>query len=219
MAEIKNIPIVFAIVSDPVGAGIAASKESSGNNVTGASHLVPFDSQYKALSRVKKISKLGIIYNPKEANSIIARDQMKRLGIESNTYTMVESPVSDESEIESAVQALIGKVDYIYLPSDSFIIANGAKVMEIINRYRIPTFSAAESLVRNNGALVGLVSSYFKVGELAAQKAVKILEGADPKDVSVDTLVKFSFLVNAKTMREIGTVVPVTVLRGAEIIR
>lgn len=218
MAEIKDLPIVFAIVSNPVKAGVVASMESSGNNVTGASHLVPFESQFKALSRVKKISKLGIIYNPEEANSIIARDEMKRLGQENNTYTLVEAPVSDEADIESSIQSLIGKVDYIYLPSDSFIISNGAKVMEIINGYRIPTFSAAEGLVKN-GALVGLVSRYSKVGELAAQKAIKVLEGDDPMDVPVSTLVKFSFLVNARTMRAIGTVVPVTVLRGAEIIR
>jgi putative ABC transport system substrate-binding protein len=218
MSKIKDVPIVFTIVADPVSAGIAASWESSGNNVTGASHLVPFESQYKALSRVKKITKLGMIYNPKEANSVIARDQMKRLGVE-NGYTLVEAIVSDKSEIEKAVQALIGKVDYIYLPSDSLIISNGADVMRLINRYRIPTFSAVEGLVRDNGALVGLVSSYFKVGELAAQKAVKVLEGAKPTEVPVGTLVTFSFLVNAKTMKEIGAVVPVTVLRGAEVIR
>ena len=69
--HILDIPVVFNIVSDPVGAKLTSSLESSNSNFTGVSHSVPIDTQIKVMKKAKPLNKIAVIYNPLERNSIL----------------------------------------------------------------------------------------------------------------------------------------------------
>ncbi len=107
----------------------------------------------------------------------------------------------------------------IYLPSDSFLVANAKKVVDEINVYKIPSFSATEVPIRKGQALTGLVCRYYNVGQLAGYKAEQILvHKKDPKDIPMETLSRFSFMFNMATAKQLEFYPPLSVLKVAEIL-
>jgi ABC-type uncharacterized transport system substrate-binding protein len=199
----------------------------TGRNLTGCMHLVPLETQMNSMKSVMDISKIGVLYNPAEDNAIKQVNELESYCRENN-IAMLRSPVALDDEkkplisgISSSVKLLAdGKVNIIYLPSDSFIIANAAVIMTEINQYRIVTFSATEDPIRKGGALMGLVSHYYNVGLFAGFKAEKILVNkVKAGDIPIETLKRFSFLVNMETAGKINFYPPIMILKFAEIIK
>jgi len=223
--HITDIPVIFNIVADPQGAGIASDLRGTGRNVSGASHLVPIETQFNAMRALDDFQTVGAIYNPLEANSALSIRRLEEL-VAAAGINMVSIPVptEDGSPKPGAVadvvrQLAAAEVEIVYLPSDSFIISNARVVVDAIHSYGIPTFSATESPIREAGALIGIVSNYFTVGRFAGYKAEQILlQGLHPGAVPIETLAHFTFLVNLPSMRMLGRYPPVTVLQFAEVI-
>lgn len=222
---LESVPIVFNIVADPVGAGVVRDLMSSGRNVTGASHLVPLDVQYRALQSVGPFARIGVPFNQAEANSGLAVQALRDLAAQEG-HVLIEAPIdmeeaaSVEARIDAAMsQLLAAEVGLIYLPSDSLLIANAEQVVSMAQSAGIPVFSATEAPIRQAGALFGLVSNYYTVGQLAGFKAWQILaENKSPASIPVETLSRFSFLINGSSMRSLALYPPVTVLEFAEVI-
>lgn len=223
--NITDIPIVFNIVADPVGAGITRSMHSTGRNVTGVTHTVPLKIQLKTIMQLKKVHRLGVIYNPQEKNSVLAvqhlADLQKKFG-----YRLLRAPLrtghgrTPADSIGEAVQGLARqRPDLIYLPSDSYLIAHADIVTGDINRLGIPSFSATEGPVRDSGALMGLVSRYYNAGKFAGFKAWEILvDHRRPRDIPVEGLKRFTVVVNMDTAHQLNFYPPVTLLSLAEVV-
>lgn len=199
----------------------------TGRNLTGCMHLVPLETQMNAMKSVLDIRKIGVLYNPAEDNAIKQVNELESYCGE-NRIELVKSPIPLDSEkkpvlkqVSSSIEMLAArKVSIIYLPSDSFIIANAPAILDEINRRRIVTFSATEDPVRKGGALMGLVCHYYNVGLFAGFKAEKILvQNVSAGEIPVETLKRFSFMVNMETAAEIGFYPPVMILKFAEIIK
>lgn len=222
---LESVPIVFNIVADPLGAGIVDDLRSSGRNVTGASHLVPLEVQYRAVQSVGPFKRIGVPYNRAEANSVLAVEALRDL-VAAEGHDLLEAPIdpsaseSIETQIEAAMTSLTqADVDLVYLPSDSLLITNSEQAVAAVQKAGIPVFSATEAPIRRAGALFGLVSNYYNVGQLAGFKAWQILaEGQAAYAIPIETLSRFSFLVNGYTMRELELYPPVSVLEFAEVI-
>jgi putative ABC transport system substrate-binding protein len=218
-SKISDTPIVFNIVSRPVKARIIDSWEHSGSNVTGASNAVPMASAFNTLSKVMYIGRLGFVYNPKEANSVIQRDEVAKLQ-EKFGYEMVEAPVENPNDIHAVVDKLVdSKIDAVLLPSDSFVKANADQIISELNRHKIPSIVSIPAMVRDNKAFLGLGPDYFELGKLAADKAFAILDGQKPDHVPSSTLDRLHMTVNLTTAREIGINVPVQLLRISTVVR
>lgn len=211
LERIKDLPVVFNIVSRPVETGIIKSWENSGNNVTGASSKVPLQDQLKALKKVVNYLKLGIIYNPMEANSLIQRELVKQqetaLG-----FTLVEFKVSDIEDVEKKLSGLAHSVDAVYLPADSTIKTLGREIMQQVNSRKIPSLAALESMVEENQALMGLVPNYYQLGRLAAEKAIQVLNGTPPSHIPSSPLDYFQIHINMITAQKIGVHIPTSIL-------
>jgi len=109
--------------------------------------------------------------------------------------------------------------DFLYLPSDSFLISNAKQVINSINKYNIASFSSTEGPIRQSGALMGIVSTYFSVGKFAGYKAKQILlQGKKPDSLPIETLKQFSLLVNITTAKQINFFPPVSILSVAEVV-
>ena len=134
--HITDIPVVFNIVADPVGAKLASAFAATGRNLTGVSHLVPMPDQLRAMQRFKRVKKLGVIFNPYEANSALAVEQLKSLSAQFQ-FALVEAALQTApgqrvviQDIADAMQQLIvAQPDFIYLPSDSSLIERAATIV------------------------------------------------------------------------------------------
>ncbi len=219
---IEDIPILFNLVADPVGARLVKKMEGSGRNLTGVSHVVPIPIQLKAMKSVSNFSKLGIIYNRDEENSRLAAGGLETLAPEYQFTLVKETFRTGESGsvLTTKVANLVSRgVDLIYLPSDSSVISNAGTLMQEINRSRVPTFSATEGPIDKSGALMGLVSRYYNVGQFAGYKALQILvEKKNPGQIPVEVLSRFSFIVNMNTAKLLNFYPPVTTFKFAEVI-
>jgi putative ABC transport system substrate-binding protein len=216
---IKKKPILFGIVTDPVEAGLIKSWESSGNNVTGVSHAVPYKDQVDFITRLGKYKRIGIIYDKNAANAQIAFDEINKL-LSGKGINTIGAPVTSEADLGNGVNALVGqKVDLVYLPSDSLIISKADSIIAALNDHKIPTYGAVESFVQK-GALAGIVSSYEMVGKALVEKAAKILKGTPPSQIPSSFLPfeMLTIVVNAKTSQKVGVSIPYELLSTAKIL-
>ncbi len=216
---IKQTPLLFGIVTNPVESGLIASWESSGNNITGVSHAIPYTDQVDFIVKLGPYKQIGIIYDQRAENATMANDELKTL-LGAKGIKLVGAPVSSEGELEGAVAALAAKkVDLVYLPSDSLVIANADKVLTAINNNNLPSYGAVEALVQK-GAMAGIVGSYEMVGRLLADRAVKLLKGQKPSQIpsSFLPMEMQTILVNAKTAQKINANISYDVLNVAKIL-
>lgn len=217
LSEIKETPVVFNIVTRPVESGIINDWESSGNNATGVSSMVPIRHQLEALRKIIRFTRLGIIYNPLEQNSIIQRDLTAQLADRFH-FSLHEFKISSKAELPGLLENINTRVDAVFLPSDSMIRILGNDIMTVINARQVPSLSAIEDMVKNDSALIGLVPDYYQLGHLAASKAHLILQGKHPSEIPSSTLDHFNIIVNMNTARQIGIDIPTSILIMADTI-
>lgn len=211
LKEANDIPVVFNIVNRPVAAGIIESWERSGNNATGASNQVPVESQLKALKKVVKFQRLGIIYNPKEPNSRIQRDIAASLQ-ETMDFTLLDFKIAYPADLAAVMPQLKNAVDAVFIPADSLMISLGEELAHWINKLKLPSLATVETLVVDHGLLLGLQPSYYQLGRMAGEKARRILSGDAPGDVPSSRLEYFQMTVNLKTARKINFQIPMSIL-------
>ena len=225
--HVTDIPVVFTMVASPEGSGLVSSRKSSGRNLTGTSHVVPLELQLSAMHAYRKFERVAVIFNRAEPNSVLSVKELRNAAPRSG-FTLVERAVPLDAEGKPQPAALPGiieelarlKVQVLYLGPDSFLATHRQLVTEAALVQRLPTFSATESLLRDGKALFGLVSGYENVGRLTAFKAAQILDqNMAPRDIPIETLARFSYLVNMTVAADIGLYPPLKVINFAEVIR
>jgi len=213
--ETQAIPIIFNAVTDPVKAGLVKSIESSGNNVTGVSDFIPVKSQIDLLLKIApKIKKLGIIYNAGEDNARvlvdITRDVAKELKLD-----LVEATVTNSGEVFAASQTLVGRVDGIYTIQDNTVISALESVLKVANKNQIPVLVPGVPSVERGGlATVG--TSYYNLGKIAGEQALRIFKGTKPSEIPVSYAKDFDIYLNQKTADEIGVKLPEDLVKKAK---
>ncbi|GAB2839126.1 ABC transporter substrate-binding protein [Pseudoduganella ginsengisoli] len=224
---VKDIPVVFTMVSSPVGAGFVKSLASSGRNLTGASHVVPIEQQLTAIRTYRRFDRIAAIYNPAEANSLPNMKALRKAAAQENLQ-LVERPVPLDAggqPLAASLPQLVKQlaadgVQLLYIGPDSFLAANRKALTEAALAYRLPTYSAAEVMLRDGKALFGLVSGYEAVGRLTAYKAAQILvERRAPSSIPIETLARFSYIVNMSVAAELELYPPLKVINFAELLK
>lgn len=182
---ITDIPVLFTAVTDPEAAGIVASWESPGANVTGVSDLNPVAEQLGLVREMIPDAKtVGVAYSSGEVNSAvqveIAKEAAADLGL-----TIKEATISNPSELGQAVASL-GDVDAIWVPTDNGVGSAIEVVVQYAEKNKIPMFVADATQVESGGVMtVGL--DYTQIGYQTGQMAIDILEnGTDPGSMPVE---------------------------------
>ena len=214
LSETTDIPIVFAAITDPVDAELVDTLEAPGGNVTGTSDEV---SAEQIMGLAKEITPgfktIGALYNIGEDNSVSVVAGLKDFAAK-NGYKVVESTVTNTSEVQQAAQYLADKVDVVFSPIDNTIASSMAVVTDIFNKADIPYYVSADSMVKDGGlATYGI--DYTVLGNETAKMIANILGGADPATIAVKKMSDMSVYVNTDTAKEIGVEIPKAVLDKA----
>lgn len=211
----KTIPIVISSVTDPVGAGLVQSLEKPGANVTGTTDRSPIERQLDLILEIQpKAKRLGFIYNSGEDNSVSSLKQVKeeaaKRGIE-----VVEATVSNSSGVFPAAKSLVGKVDAIHIPTDNTVVSAFESVVKVCEDNDIALFAAdVDSVPR--GAIAAIAIDYYRLGRQSGDMAVRVLKGAAPATMPVETLQDLKLVVNPKGAEKMGVTIPEAVLKRAD---
>lgn len=223
--HIVDIPGVFMIVSQPVEAKVVPSFASSRRNITGTSYLVPEKQQLEAALSYMRFRRIGVLFNPAEANSVInlelLRGEARPLGIE-----VIERPIPQGADGKPDAAAIVplmkelatAGVDLVYQGADSFLNINGRALTEAAVENNLPVFAAGASSVYAGSALMAVANEYYVVGQLTALKAVAVLRGADPAAIPIEAPARFAFLVNLPIVHRLGLYPPLKLIRFAQFV-
>jgi putative ABC transport system substrate-binding protein len=212
--EIKDIPIVFCLIFDPIGAKIANSWESSGTNTTGSSNWVEMKALIKVLREVSPGKRIGVIYNETEQQTVIQLEAFQKIQ-DKEGITVVPANLTKAEDAKNVTNGLVGRVDGIYIPGGTVAAQGLDGIMEVAKKAKIPTISHLLERVEK-GALLAVSANSSQVGELAGKKAAQVLRGTKPADIPIEYLQKYDIAVNLKTAKEMGIRVPVSLLKTAK---
>jgi putative ABC transport system substrate-binding protein len=216
IGETKDIPIVFAACTDPVGSGLVSSLEKPGKNVTGTSDAVSAEKIIELAKRITPdIKTVGALYNSSETNSISVVKNLKEYASKNN-IKVVEATVTNSSEIQQAVNSLVGKVDAIFSPIDNTVASAMPVVAQVANKAKIPVYPGADSMVKDGG-LATFGVNYPVLGQETAKMAVQILKGKKAGDIPVMSMKNLDIYVNKDTAKAIGVTIPDDVLKEAKV--
>jgi ABC-type uncharacterized transport system substrate-binding protein len=211
------IPIVFAAVGDPVGAGLVESLARPGGNVTGLS-LQQTDAVGKRLELLREVipglHRLAIMANSSNPSSGLdmreAQATAGTLGLES-----VTSEIRRPEDIAPAFDALKGRVEALYVVNDPLVNTNRVRMITLALAARLPAIYGFREFVEAGG-LMSYGPNYSDLFRRAAGYVDKILRGAKPADLPVEQPTKFDFVINLTTAKALNLGVPPTLLALAD---
>lgn len=207
-----EIPVVFASVSDPAGAGLGDKA-----NVTGTSGLPEIEKNLELLKQVfPNVKKVGIIYNTSEQNSVfqveLAEKAGKRLGIE-----VLSEGVTSAPEFVSALDKLSRNIDVFYAIQDNTLSSSFPALLDKMNGLKIPIFGA-NAVYTDRGALISQGTTDYDIGYRAGEMAAAILKGEKtPKDIPIEVVQKLKIIINKENMELLGITIPAVILEEATI--
>ncbi|HLE41366.1 MAG TPA: ABC transporter substrate-binding protein [Nitrospirota bacterium] len=210
---IKTVPVVFSMVYDPVDAKIAEDWKSSGNNTTGASPRVPMAKLVGSLKQLAPVKKLAVLYTPGEKNSETQLKEIQAVQTETQ-IKVVPVPLTSKETLSSIVSDVTGAADAIYLSGSSIVGGSVSIIVDIATKAKIITVTHLDDLV-DKGVLLGVCANPYQVGALAGEKAVKVLKGAKPSSVPIESLKKLDVIVNMKTAKAGQIQIPPVFLKAA----
>jgi putative ABC transport system substrate-binding protein len=199
----SNIPVVFASVTDPVTTKLVINPQKPEGNITGVSNFIEVGKQIKVFRKIlPSLKHLGIIYNPGEANSVILLDKTQSAAKEQG-IVLHPTPASKTSEVLSAAQNLVGKVDAIFINNDNTALAAFDAITKIGNEHKIPIFVSDIDCLQK-GALAALGPDQYHLGRQAGKMVVKILkEKLKPSNIPVEWPKKVEFKLNLEIAKQL----------------
>ena len=214
----SQVPIVFSIGSDPVVGGLVESFARPGGRLTGVHYLVR-DLTAKRLAVLKeilpKLSRVLTFYDPNNRvaseGAAMAREEGKRTGIK-----MLERHVGNVNELKSELQKFkAGDADAFLFTPDPMVGSESQSIIDTARAKKLPTMFQEQSLV-SNGGFASYGQNYHEIGRLSAKYAQRILTGAAPRDMKIETVDSVELAINLQTAKQLGVTIPPQVLARAQ---
>ena len=203
--EDSKTPVVFAAVSDPVGAGLVASLEEPGSNVTGSSDNLDTNSVMNLIfAQNPDAKKIGLLYDVGQDSSTAAIEHAKAY-LDDKGVEYVERTATTAEEVALAAQALVSDgVDAVFTPTDNTIMKAELAIYETFADAGIPHYTGADSFALN-GTFLGYGVDYANLGRETADMIASILtEGKDPATTPVITFDNGTATVNTEICEKLG---------------
>ena len=218
----QTVPIVFTIGSDPVAMKLVDDFVKPGGRLTGIHYPVK-DLTAKRLEILKemlpKLSRVLTLYDPKnkvaQEGAALARQEATRLGLK-----LIERHVNSADDVRKALQEIKTKeFDAFFYIADALMVSQGQLIIDSARAKKILTMFQEQSLVARGG-LASYGQSYFEIGRLSAKYVHKVLGGAPPRDLKIETVDNVELAINLETAKMLGVTIPPQVLvRAQKVIR
>ena len=202
-----KIPVIYTAVTDPVAAELANEDGTSVGNVTGTSDKLAIDAQLDMIRKFLPEAKtIGILYTTSEANSVSAIEEYKALA-PNYGFEIVESGISQSSDIPLAATDLAGKVDCISNLTDNTVVSALATVLGAANKAGIPVFGSEIEQVKN-GCVATEGLDYIALGKQTGEMAARVLKGENAQDIPFETITEYSLYINSEALENLGLSCP-----------
>ena len=204
-----NCPVVFAAVTDPVGAGIIKSLSVGEKNITGTSDAWPYQDQLKLIKAITpNVKKLGVLFNPGEAASQYGIKQIRKYAPDEN-LTLVEGPVSSTNDVYPVAQNLANRSDALFLSSDNTVISGVAAALKVAVQHKIPLYVGDSGTVEKGG-IAAVSVGYAELGIETGKLISETLHGK--KYLPVVVAHGSEIFVNTKAAQLMGVKIPDSIL-------
>lgn len=214
MAQVESErPIVFASVTDPVAAGLVASMDKPGGNVTGTSDQIPPEKQLEVLQKlVPGLKKIGIVHSSSEVNAEVQAKGFKAVA-EAAGISVSVATVINSSEVQQAAESL--DVDAYWVGNDNAVVSAIESVVQVAEANgRFLFTSDADSVKR--GAAASYSTDYKAQGKQTAKMIVAIIDGADPAKTPVQIQESLELTINEEAAKRMGYPAPAELLAEAK---
>lgn len=181
---ITDIPVVFGTVTDPLGAGLVSTLDHGERNITGMSDAIPTEQHIALFKQLTGIKTLGYIYTSNEANSVSSLELVKK-GCEQAGLSLVTQAITNSSEVKQAAEAIINRVDGLYLTTDNTVFSALSSVKEVFGEAKKPIFSGDVTGAQDGGCVIASGFNYYKAGRATGEMVLKILNGEKPENIPV----------------------------------
>lgn len=209
------IPIIYAAVTDPVGAGLvpSATDPSRNGNVTGVSDMIPVAAHLALLRDLgANVRRIGMVYNPGETNSAIltalAQAAAPGLGLQ-----VVTAAADSTANVPIAAQSLVGRVDAYYVTTDNAVVSAIDSVLAASHEAGVPFLVADPTSIAHATLSAGF--NYYDHGLLVGDVVRRVLAGERPNTIPVTYQARAEVQLNLDQAARIGLAFPPTVVAGA----
>jgi putative ABC transport system substrate-binding protein len=219
--EAKTIPIVFVIVSDPVGSGFVESLPRPGGNITGFINIeASLSGKWIEMLKeiVPRITRAALMFNPATAPYFAFYQEPFEVAARSNGIEPIAAPVHTAADVERVFDGLGNRPDTgLVLPPDVFTTtkANLELITSLAARTHLPTIYPYRYMVAAGG-LISYGIDTIDLYRRAPAYVDRILKGAKPADLPVQLPTKFELAINLKAAKELGIDISATLLGRAD---
>ena len=211
----QTTPVIFSAVTDPVSAKLVESREHPGGNVTGTSDQSS-DAISTQINLIKKVlpkaKTIGILYTQSEPNSVVQKDEAKRL-LEEKGFTVVEKTILDSNNVKAAAESLMTEVDMVFVPTDNIISSTMETVKQVSIKHKVPVFGGSTEMIALGG-LYNYGTNYEELGRQTARMLVRVLRGEKPENIAVELPEKLELHTNQEMAAALG--IDISKLEGKE---
>lgn len=201
----QTTPVIFSAVTDPVSAKLVESREHPGGNVTGTSDQSS-DAISTQINLIKKVlpkaKTIGILYTQSEPNSVVQKDEAKRL-LEEKGFTVVEKTILDSNNVKVAAESLMAEVDMVFVPTDNIISSTMETVKQVSIKHKVPVFGGSTEMIAVGG-LYNYGTNYEELGRQTARMLIRVLKGEKPENIAVELPEKLELHTNQEMADALG---------------
>jgi putative tryptophan/tyrosine transport system substrate-binding protein len=219
----STIPIVMAVIGDPIAAGVVSSVARPGGNITGSTSMTP-EIDAKRLELLKELVpgafRIAVLWNPANPNN---RARIPTMQAAAKSLRLTLEPlvgVGDSEQLEKGFGAIVAaRSQALIMESDLALLSRRERIVDFATKRRLPGLYAYREFVEIGG-LASYAPSYPAMFRRAAVYVDKILKGAKPGELPIEQPTKFDLLINLRAAKAIGLTIPQSLLgRADEIIQ
>lgn len=214
----KQVPIVFAVGSDPIAVGLVDRLARPGGNVTGMTTTTS-DLNGKQLELLRDmipgLSRVANLYNPGDQSNVTGPTPIAELAIALG-LSLTRFEFRNPADLEPAFAAMVReRIEALHVMDGQVQSTHAREIVALAARHRIPAIYQQPRFVRDGG-LVSYSDDLVDQNYRAATQVAKILKGAKPADIPVERAIKFKLVVNLKTATALRIKIPESILARAD---
>jgi ABC-type uncharacterized transport system substrate-binding protein len=214
--KVKNMPVVFTNVGDPVKAGLGESFEKHNPGMTGVSTMSDFNGMTKMIKVIHpNAQRIGTIFTPAEINSVAYKERLEEAAVAHN-LELVAVPANTATEVyDAAVSLSLKNIDAFCQISDNLTASCSSSIIKVSRNSKIPYYAFITKQVAQ-GAIAAAARDYFQAGYDAAVMGKRILDGENPASIPYQYVTKTVYTINEEAAAFFNVTIPKSVMNKAK---